>query len=235
MSNNLNLWKSVEKTDPQYTSQGKKGQYHFTSIAPVYQIKNATEQWGPFGAKDGWGIKIGSENISNTTIGETILINYDAVLYYPDGELPIHACEKLAYKTNGANAYLKVDEDARKKVVTNALTKGLSYLGFNADIFTGQFDDYDYLSTIKAESEIKKSENKEKIISEKQLEIENFVATHITSINGAPSKVAADGIIRVAISHLEKKKSIAALSSACDWGIGELKRTHEEKYNKESR
>ena len=37
------------------------------------------------------------------------------------------------------------DEDAYKKCVTDGITKCLSYLGFNADVFLGKFDDNKYV------------------------------------------------------------------------------------------
>ena len=40
----------------------------------------------------------------------------------------------------------KPDHDALKKAGTDALTKCLSYLGFNADIFMGKFDDNKYVA-----------------------------------------------------------------------------------------
>ena len=43
----------------------------------------------------------------------------------------------------------RVDDDCIKKVATDALTKGLSKLGFNADVFMGRFDDNKYVNTPK--------------------------------------------------------------------------------------
>ena len=43
------------------------------------------------------------------------------------------------------------DEDAVKKAVTDGLTKCLSYLGFNADVFLGKFDDNKYVEKMTAE------------------------------------------------------------------------------------
>ena len=38
-----------------------------------------------------------------------------------------------------------VDADFAKKIETDALTKALSKLGFNADVFMGRFDDTKYV------------------------------------------------------------------------------------------
>ena len=163
---NLKLWKSVEETDVKYTKKAKKGMHKFTSITPMSQFKKATEQFGIQGI--GWGIKIGSEVFMEQTIGTTSLLNYDAILFFKYegelGEIPVHATEKLSYQTQGANGYLKIDDEVRKKVVTNAKTKGLSELGFNADIFMGQFDDPNYVDYIAYEQSINQAEDKEEEI-----------------------------------------------------------------------
>ena len=39
-----------------------------------------------------------------------------------------------------------------KKVATDALTKGLSKLGFNADVFMGKFDDNKYVNSLTSQS-----------------------------------------------------------------------------------
>ncbi|HHZ70467.1 MAG TPA: hypothetical protein EYN67_07845 [Flavobacteriales bacterium] len=170
---NLKLWKSVEETDVKYTKKAKKGMHKFTSITPMSQFKKATEQFGIQGI--GWGIKIGSEVFMEQTIGTTSLLNYDAILFFKYegelGEIPVHATEKLSYQTQGANGYLKIDDEVRKKVVTNAKTKGLSELGFNADIFMGQFDDPNYVDYIAYEQSINQAEDKEEEIKAK---IEEF-------------------------------------------------------------
>jgi len=172
-NDNLKLWQLVEETEVKYTKKAKKGAHHFTSITPMSQFKKATEMFGIQGI--GWGIKIGSEVFAEQTIGTTNLLNYDAILFFKYdgdvGEIPIHATEKLSYQTQGANGYLKIDDEVRKKVVTNAKTKGLSELGFNADIFMGQFDDPNYVEYIAYEQSINQAEDKDQEIKDK---IEEF-------------------------------------------------------------
>ncbi len=45
----------------------------------------------------------------------------------------------------------KADDQFAKKVETDSLTKCLSKLGFNADIFLGKFDDQRYLAEVTKE------------------------------------------------------------------------------------
>ena len=174
--NNLRLWDAVKKTDPAFTKQASKGQFNFTSVAPMYQNLKATEQFGIQGI--GWGIVVGSETFTEKEYGTTTILSYDATLFFivegERGELPIHASEKSCYKTNGykgKEGYMKIDDEVRKKVVTNAKTKGLSELGFSADIFMGQFDDPNYVDYLNFEMSLEKADDKDQEIKAK---IEEF-------------------------------------------------------------
>ncbi len=127
---NLQLWKLVEKSDLNHTRQfeyenGKK----LITIDAYYQIKVATAIWGSYGGK--WGFK----KISVTQIGSTAL--YKAVFSYPGGEFEI------------INSISIAERDFAKKLETDTLTKALSRLGFNADIFMGKFDDSKYIESLK--------------------------------------------------------------------------------------
>ena len=44
-----------------------------------------------------------------------------------------------------------LDDNFAKKIETDTLTKAISKLGFNADIFLGKFDDVRYLNEVKEE------------------------------------------------------------------------------------
>jgi hypothetical protein len=166
MNNNLNLWNSVDKTNSKFTKPATKGGYSYTSITPVSQYKEATSVFGIQGI--GWGIIKGSEKFNHETYGDDaqgkiVLLTYDAWMYFiydgKRGEVPLHAQEKASYVTKNGKGYLFVDEEARKKVVTNAMTKALSGLGFNADIFMGMFDNIDYREMLDAEFRLKGAED----------------------------------------------------------------------------
>ena len=173
---NLDFWDSVSKTDPAFTKKASKGAYNFTSVAPMYQNKKATEMFGMQGT--GWGVVIGSEIFTEKEYGTTTILSYDATLFYINdgvrGEIPIHASEKSCYMTNGykgKEGYMKIDDEVRKKVVTNAKTKGLSELGFSADIFMGMFDDPNYVDYLNFEMSLEKADDRE---LESQNKIEEF-------------------------------------------------------------
>jgi len=142
MSDNLKLWGAVEKTNPAYTKKANVKGNKITSIAPQYQVKNATEQFGAYGEK--WGFKSIDLDYSMLSIG---LVIFKGVFFFPGGEFPI-INSIGAYKDN---AKTKIDDDFAKKVETDALTKALSKLGFNADIFMGLFDDTRYVNDMMAE------------------------------------------------------------------------------------
>ena len=61
----------------------------------------------------------------------------------------------------------KPDTDCMKKATTDGLTKGLTYFGFNADVFLGKFDDNKYVEELKKKQEPPKAGNKE--VAEKLL------------------------------------------------------------------
>ena len=140
--NNLQLWNKVEKTNPKHTKQANVKGNKLTSIKPQYQIYCATKEWGSYGST--WGFKSIELCYELKEIG---LITFKAIFYYPNGEFPCINTIGL-YRDN---AMTKIDDEFAKKVETDALTKCLSKLGFNADIFMGRFDDLRYVSELKKE------------------------------------------------------------------------------------
>jgi len=161
--NNLEFWNKVEKTNPKYTKKAKVGGNAITSIAPQFQIMNATEQFGVYG--ETWGFKhiefdysITNTPITlkvtdwNTKAVENInsilgLVGFKATFFFPKGEFEITNSIKIFTD----NKHSKIDDNFAKKLETDALTKALSKLGFNADIFLGKFDDVRYLEDVKKE------------------------------------------------------------------------------------
>ena len=130
----MTLWEKVSETNPQHTkSVNQRG--GFTAIGAQYQVKKATEMFGPIGI--GWGVK--NEVFTPMANGMAL---YQSEFWYKsqdgDGSFPINS--SIAMQKGG-----RIDDDFAKKVTTDALTKGLSKLGFNSDIFEGKFDDNKYV------------------------------------------------------------------------------------------
>ena len=144
---NLSLWNRVEKTNPAHTKDAKIGQLSIKAINAQSQIKEATKQFGTYG--NTWGLK--NLKYSFMDIGTTKMAMLGAEFYYPSGEFEIHTTLKIAYMTQGANVYLKIDDDFMKKMETDVTTKALSKLGFNADVFMGLYDDNRYVNQMKEE------------------------------------------------------------------------------------
>lgn len=177
MSNNLELWKKVEKTNPKYTKQANVKGNKITAIAPQYQIMNVTEQFGSYGST--WGFKDISFDYS--LVSAVGLVVFKAIFFYPKGEFPIMNSISLYMD----NARTKVDDNFAKKVETDALTKAVSKLGFNADIFLGKFDDQRYLEDTKQEFQ---AEEQKKNAEEQQRQIERYKAETILKIESTKTE-----------------------------------------------
>ena len=197
---NLSLWDSVQKTDPAFTKQASKGAHNFTSVAPMYQNRKATEKFGVQGI--GWGVVVGSEVFTEKEYGTTTILSYDATMFFmwdgQRGEIPIHASEKSCYKTNGykgKEGYMKIDDEVRKKVVTNAKTKGLSELGFSADIFMGMFDDPNYVDYLNFEMSLEKADDREQEAKSKIDEFNEWCKKEASVYSAASSKRTLDLLI----------------------------------------
>jgi hypothetical protein len=140
---NMLLWEKVCKTDPAVTKKMTYGA-KLTAICAQSQLKKATELWGCFGSK--WGIKEEKFNILEK------ICFYIAILYYPGGQLLVHSDIEIIKSG-------KYNEDWTKKVATDALTKGLSKLGFNSDVFEGKFDDNKYIESLNNKPAANKNAN----------------------------------------------------------------------------
>lgn len=196
---NLRFWNQVCKTPPEHTKPSDHTGADLTSIKPMYQIKKATEIFGPQGLA--WGIDPASERFLESTYGETCILSYDAVLFFIDedkrGEIPIHASMKIAYKTR--NGYIRIDEQARKKVVTDAKTKGLSELGFSADVFLGFFNDPVYISERAFEEEIESADNRSNEIAKKTEEFKEWFEKELSVY---PSLTSKQILLKVSEGHI---------------------------------
>lgn len=213
--NNLDLWESVEKTDTAFTKHvSQRGGY--TAIDPQYQAKMATEQFGPYG--HGWGL---SESDFNMDIFEsTGMVIHKAVFFYMlDGNVQTFPIHNAINPQMGSGEKKRNDEDWCKKVETNTISKALSRIGFNADVFMGLFEDAEYIELIETEQAIEKAEDKDKVIAAKQGELMAYVTKQLDAIKELGASNATNGVSKVAIRHLERQKSIPQLSSIAIRGI----------------
>lgn len=141
MTDNLALWNRVEKTNPAHTKNVNFGR-SITAIDPYRQIMNATEQFGPAGQGWGWSI-VETHFLPTNEVACLIRVWHGSperfIEHWGQNSLFMDKAEK------------KKDGDCMKKAATDGLTKCLSMLGFNADIFLGKFDDCKYVQQVTEE------------------------------------------------------------------------------------
>lgn len=142
VNDNMKLWKSVETTDPDMTRRvDQRG--GFTAIDAQAQIMRATELWGPYGY--GWGLsRMEFETIYEN--GKPVEVAMTAMFFYPP---PEDSHGDAVYFPIAVDKAWRAGDDNRKKLQTDATTKALSKLGFNADVFLGKFDSQLYVQRLK--------------------------------------------------------------------------------------
>ena len=141
---NMLLWNSVSKSDPKYLKKVTLGARSFTAIDPQYQVMSATKAFGPVGIGWGWSAKTHFVNLSN---GDTAVVSEVEVWTESQANVfgPFPGCRKFFDAAKG-----RMNEDAPKMSVTDGLTKALSHLGFNADVFLGEHDGNKYAADSKS-------------------------------------------------------------------------------------
>lgn len=150
MTDNLALWKSVEKTPPGHTKAITGKSYSGTSPKPHYLVHKATETFGPCGI--GWGFQIVEERIEEGAGGERMSIARVRVWFMWNGQRgEVEHIGGTSFSGVRASGKPYTDEDAPKKSVTDALVKALSMIGFAGDIFMGRYDDSKYLQDLRNE------------------------------------------------------------------------------------
>lgn len=149
MTDNLTIWDRFADIDPQFTKAITGRDYGGTSPNPQYVIRCLTEMFGPAGKGFGWNVI--AEEFKE--MGGTYLHWCRIRFWWKDGDGE-HSVEeygqtKAAYQTNAGK--MKVDEDAPKKSLTDAIIKGASHIGVAANIFLGRWDDQKYVALVEQE------------------------------------------------------------------------------------
>lgn len=153
----LAIWSQVEKTNPKFTTPIPNTS--FTSIAPVYMIKRATEVLGPIGI--GWGYVIVEEGfVDGGPLGfgsdgeplgpqrvHILRLKFWYVWQGQRGEFE-HFGQTPFVGLNSDRTRVVTDSDVKKKSLTDALTKCLSLVGICSDVHMGLHDDSQYVSSL---------------------------------------------------------------------------------------
>lgn len=135
---NMKHWDNLSKSDPKYLRQVSFGSRNFTAIDPQYQVKIMTEEFGAVG--EGWGWHNTTEVVHVSNGNSAVLAHVSVWHGTPANTFgPFTGCRKFFDATKG-----RIAEDAPKMAVTDGLTKALSHLGCNADVFLGEMDGNKY-------------------------------------------------------------------------------------------
>lgn len=133
---NLELWLKVENTPQEIietidAGDGKK----LNTVAPINRIKKATEIFGMYGKN--WGLK-NIKHSEQKIFNNLILGTVDAIFFYTHNETKIEfeITNSIPIVSIADDKKMKVNFTYRKAIETDTITKALSRLGFNADIYT---------------------------------------------------------------------------------------------------
>jgi hypothetical protein len=152
-SNNMEIWNQVCTTEKEFTKEATGKGFACTSINPNYIYKKLTELFGPCGI--GWGYRILSEeykegqkalhhdkqkeiSIENREILHVVKVGF---WYEKDSQrsVEIEAFGQTYFVRLNSGGW-KMDEEAPKKSLTDALCKAASMIGVSADIYSGKWD-----------------------------------------------------------------------------------------------
>lgn len=198
-SENLKLWGSVEKTNPAFTKPANDGRRSFTNIDAYSQVKEATRQWGPYGHK--WGLRDINYDFSLLELGGLAILK--ARFFYPidgsESSFEINNSAQIKFKSGG------FDKDFTKKMETNTVTKALSKLGFNADVFLGMFEDSEYLENTSNEFAIAQADDKEAVLKQQREDFFEWLRIRIATMNQAPHIGALKALHKSARASSEQR------------------------------
>ncbi|WP_337234652.1 hypothetical protein [Proteus terrae] len=218
-SNNLHIWKRVQRTDPRFTKPLEGMGFVGTSINSNYMIMRATEIFGPIG--EGWSYEVIEEKLvpgnpitervfdeNNKQIGVRFLRDGDGSLKYEENHsikikfwYITEKGKKAEFESYGATPYrymttrgMKSDPEAIKKSLTDAIKKALSMLGFSSDVFMGMHDNPEYLASNKLEFEIKNASEKAEDITRIRKELDEKFTKHTEVMRSAVTENELRGI-----------------------------------------
>lgn len=181
---NLRIWNRVKQPDVRYVKDfQRKGGFSGKAINGAYNHLQATEVFGPMGI--GWGVDIIDEQYVEgapiylkddkgklalvdgrpVSLGKEVIHVVRIRLWYIDPESgqrgEVYNYGQTYFVEDTRNGP-KTDEEAPKKSLTDAVSKALSNLGFNAEIHLGLWDDNKYVAQVKAEQAKSREEGEAK-------------------------------------------------------------------------
>jgi len=141
------LWDKHADIDPKMTKVITGKDYSGTSPNAHHIIWCLTDLFGPIGQGFGW--RVMAESIDQ--FGDTSIHWCRIEFWHTDraNTFEVYGQTKMAYMTK--SGFLKVDEDAPKKSLTDAITKAASRIGIASNIFLGRWDDNKYVQELREE------------------------------------------------------------------------------------
>ncbi|MCG9535708.1 MULTISPECIES: hypothetical protein [Providencia] len=218
-SDNLSIWKRVQRTDARFTKPLEGMGFVGTSINSTYMFMRATEIFGPIG--EGWGYEVIEEKlIDGKPLVEPVLDERNkqvATRFLRDGDGSLFCeqnhsikirfwyiieCETRGeFESYGATPYryqtqygMKVDGEAIKKSLTDAIKKALSMLGFSSDVFMGMHDNPEYVASNKLEYEIKAASDNAEDATRIRKELDEKFTRHTETMRSAVTPNELRGI-----------------------------------------
>lgn len=175
---NMKLWEQVCVTDPAAVKPITGKSYKGNSPKPYWIIQRATEVFGPVGI--GWGVTVKSERFERLSDTDVLHVAVVSVWFVQDGKrsetFDQMGGTKACYMTGKGT--LMVDEDAGKKSVTDGMVKCLSMIGFAGDIFSGRWDDSNYVEWASEETR-KRTEPEPQTLTAEQVANVSALATEV--------------------------------------------------------
>lgn len=194
---NMRIWDQVGTTDVDHTKEVSFGR-KFTAIDAHSQVMEATRCFGPVG--EGWGYdnKYGEIHLQDGKVIAYCDVTFWWCTHGSNWEDlkgpvttnrygPVRGAAVLIKSNKDGTIAVVPDTDAWKKASTDGLTKCLSHLGFNADVFLGMFDDNKYVQKLKSA--------KDKEASAAQLAYEQDRKKFIDAINDCKKPEQMDAVL----------------------------------------
>lgn len=216
-NDNLQIWRSGEKTDPVFTKENKHGPGGSTSINTTYAFKRATEVFGPIGI--GWGYEIIKDEIVDGAVKQWRTKDYETQVQEKIHNIQI----RFWYKLNGERGEFDqfghtdfvginkwgpfTESEPQKKSLSDAIKKSLSMLGFMADIYLGMFDDQSYVQSVGADMAAERAEETINRDEEKANEFIAWIDERIKLLDTAQSAPTLSTMNTATMRTLEQRFS----------------------------
>lgn len=207
---NLDLWVSVERTDPAFTKEFTRGGgFKGTATNATYLAKKATERFGPMGI--GWGVEVLDEQYvegapyvaDGAVIARETIHKVRARLWYVlDGKRgEVQQFGQTVFLGRNKNGFV-TDEEHAKKSLTDAMSKCLSLLGFSADIHMGRYDDNKYVAELRREFAESGQQQQHKWTTDQAAQFDLWISDTIERVRAAASAEAVREVWKHATSTI---------------------------------